>query len=451
VTLKVVATGPLPITYQWRLNGRELPGQTNSMLTFDVVDARSFGLYEVVVEEPDMAIVSEPAVVRPAGTQSIAADNFAERRMLEANNGSLHSTTFGAKAEPGEPMSTDLPGGRSVWFAWHPTEPGIATFDTFGSGFDTLLAVYEGTSLMSLQRVAADDDSTDELWSRVQFNASPSVEYLIAVDGLAAAGGFVTLNWNLEITSQTVPVIVKQPEDVVVMPNQTAVFTVNATDPGPLSLTYQWFKNGEPVPGQAAADFAVPQAQLADVAEYYVVVDNGQRAVQSRPVTLQLATDPSELKFVRKLAFDFICGTDFGNVPTPDRKAKVPVLKIAPSSSGTIASSSITTYSGGAGSPPYICKRRTYYKWTAVTTDCAVGQSTTMTFNLTGSSGLGNTTMAAYYITTDLYLACAQASSPSLPSVSFTAEPGKTYRVLVGKSNSGGTIVLNYSNSACAP
>jgi hypothetical protein len=451
VTLSVVATGAPPTTYQWRLNGHDLDGRTNNVLEFTVVDNSSYGLYEVIVQGPDMAILSEPAVIRPAGAETIAADNFSESTLLPLNNGSVHGNTFGATVESGEPVHAGVAGGQTVWFSWRPTGNGIATFDTIGSGFDTVLAVYTGSSLASLARLVSDDDSTEFLWSRVQFNAVSNAEYRIAIDGVAGAGGFFVLNWGLENTSSTVPIIVTQPQDLVVRSNETAVLTVVATNPSPATiLTYQWFRNAAPVSGQTGPQLIVPAVQLQQLGEYYVVVSNGQRAVQSRAALLQMSSNPNELRFVTKLNFDFICGTDVGQIQG-DRKKAMPILKLAPSSFGTISSSLITTYSGGAGCPPYICTRRNYYKWTAVTTDCPEGTQTTMSFNMIGSTGTGNTTLAGYYITTDLYLACATGSSSTTqPSISFTAIPGRTYRVLMGRQNNAATLVLNYTNSPCA-
>ena len=60
----------------------------------------------------------------------------------------------------------------------------------------------------NLTEVASDDDSGGYLSSAVQFNAVQGTAYRIAVDGAAAAGGEIVLTWNLEVTSDTLPVIV---------------------------------------------------------------------------------------------------------------------------------------------------------------------------------------------------------------------------------------------------
>jgi hypothetical protein len=48
----VVAAGTSPLTYQWQFNGTNLPGATNSVLSF-TVGAGSPGQYSVVVSNPN--------------------------------------------------------------------------------------------------------------------------------------------------------------------------------------------------------------------------------------------------------------------------------------------------------------------------------------------------------------------------------------------------------------
>lgn len=67
--------------------------------------------------------------------------------------------------------------------------------DTIGSSFDTLLAVYTGTAITNMTLVTANDDGAGiNFNSRVTFNATAGVTYLIAVDGYNGASGGVVLN-----------------------------------------------------------------------------------------------------------------------------------------------------------------------------------------------------------------------------------------------------------------
>ena len=112
-------------------------------------------------------------------------------------------TNVGATKQDGEPIHAGNAGGASIWYRWVPTGSGQVTIDTFGSNFDTLLAVYTGSSLGSLTSVASNDD-TGGLQSQVSFAAAAGTIYQIAVDGFNGGTGALTGSVNLHLT-QSVP------------------------------------------------------------------------------------------------------------------------------------------------------------------------------------------------------------------------------------------------------
>ena len=61
--LVVVATGTAPLSYQWRLNGTNVPGATNGTWVLTNVQPAHAGQYEVLVNNPWGAVVSVPASV----------------------------------------------------------------------------------------------------------------------------------------------------------------------------------------------------------------------------------------------------------------------------------------------------------------------------------------------------------------------------------------------------
>ena len=75
------------------------------------------------------------------------------------------------------------------------------TIDTQGSGFDTLLAVYTGSSVGALTPIASSDDTTTNVQSRVSFPATGATTYRIAVDGYYGASGSVALSQGKIIDS----------------------------------------------------------------------------------------------------------------------------------------------------------------------------------------------------------------------------------------------------------
>jgi len=72
-------------------------------------------------------------------------------------HGVIQTSNTDATIESGEPNHAGKPGGKSVWYAWKPDRSGIATFQTTGSTFDTLLAVYTGSSLSNLAPIASNE------------------------------------------------------------------------------------------------------------------------------------------------------------------------------------------------------------------------------------------------------------------------------------------------------
>src|SRR5687768_17977921 len=97
--------------------------------------------------------------------------------------------------------------------SWKAPGNGIATVDTIGSGFDTLLTVFTE----DLTPIATDDDSGGFLTSLLWFNAVKDQVYRIAIDGFEGVEGEIITHWKFEATDEPVPVLLKQPEDLTVL------------------------------------------------------------------------------------------------------------------------------------------------------------------------------------------------------------------------------------------
>ncbi|MFM8653196.1 MAG: hypothetical protein ACKODZ_00480, partial [Verrucomicrobiota bacterium] len=89
-------------------------------------------------------------------------------------------------------------------YSWTAPASGAATISTAGSGFDTVLAVYTGSTVGALTPVAANDNpASGGTAAAVSFQAVAGTVYRIAVDGKGGVSGSVTLAGNL--TGATVP------------------------------------------------------------------------------------------------------------------------------------------------------------------------------------------------------------------------------------------------------
>ncbi|HLH25960.1 MAG TPA: FecR family protein [Chloroflexota bacterium] len=128
-------------------------------------------------------------------------DNFANAQA--AAPGQFTASTVAATTEPGEPLVVDAACapttggtlGATVWYTYTTPIPAQVTIDTFGSDFDTVLAVYTGNALGSLSRVACNDDAQGTQ-SQLTFAATPGTTYRVQVGGFGGAVGNLVVNFS---------------------------------------------------------------------------------------------------------------------------------------------------------------------------------------------------------------------------------------------------------------
>lgn len=133
-------------------------------------------------------------------------DDFASATSLSGATGSVDSHTVNASAETGEPPHSGTTAASSVWFDWQAPSSGNFNFNTDGSDFDTVLAVYTGSAVNALTEVASNDNqgvasvaakgpAFSAGASQLSFAATSGTTYHIAVDGKAGSSGLVKLSW----------------------------------------------------------------------------------------------------------------------------------------------------------------------------------------------------------------------------------------------------------------
>jgi len=193
----VSATESSPLSYQWERDGIPIPEATDSCYLIESVKTSDTGAnYTCVVSNSCGTAESNPATL----TVVPCNDDFDDCEEISGSSGSVTGTNVNATSEPGEPDHAGGTGGnsKSVWYCWIAPRGGTATFDTNGSDFNTLLAVYTGPDVANLNEVASDDDSGEGQASLVSFCAIPGTTYHIAVDGYHGASGNIVLNWSQE-------------------------------------------------------------------------------------------------------------------------------------------------------------------------------------------------------------------------------------------------------------
>ena len=217
-------------------------------------------------------------------TQAVppANDNLADAQSMAGNTGSLTGTNVNASGETGEPSHINSSGtASSVWYRWTATASGSVTVDTIGSSFDTVMAVYAGSSLTSLTKLAADDEGGgSDGASRVAFNVVTGGTYFIAVGSYGATRGRLALHWQYGTApaGTVVPAITTQPQSQSVLLGGNATFFVTASGTAPLN--FQWRKgganlaDGATVGGATGATLSLTNVQAIDGGDYSVVVRN---------------------------------------------------------------------------------------------------------------------------------------------------------------------------------
>lgn len=92
------------------------------------------------------------------------------------------------------------------------------------------------------------------------------------------------------------PTISTQPQNLTAVAGQTATLSVTASGMG--ALTYQWRRNGYPLPAATTATLSIPSVSLTDEGFYDVLIDSGPGGVVSNRVQLSVvpASSPQALE-----------------------------------------------------------------------------------------------------------------------------------------------------------
>jgi len=86
------------------------------------------------------------------------------------------------------------------------------------------------------------------------------------------------------------PVLKEQPTSIVVREGKMAMFDVKVAGAKPVS--YQWLKNGLPIPSETSRKLQIKKTTAADKGEYSVLVWNSAGVVLSQPASLSVHPKP---------------------------------------------------------------------------------------------------------------------------------------------------------------
>lgn len=371
-TFSVAVSGTPPLTCQWTLNGNDMPGATNGVLTVSDAQVADAGIYRVLVASPYGSAVSSNAVLTvltsepPSGEPFLVDVDFGAGPWPSAKTG-LAATgqttndfwnfytrddgqggwrTFGAltnlKQADGTPTTVGLTVANAPG-AWgngssdpmyhdyiYPFDGGNVTvtvsnlptgqYDVYVYGSDGNYQVTSGGIDEGIQTTRDDPVTNPPHWKEgVQYALFQQVKVTQAGQSVLltvrpGVGGYAIIS-GLQI-AQSVPAppsIVTQPQSLTINEGGTASFNVAASGSEPLS--YQWFKDNAILERQTDATLLLTNVQLADEGVYRVSVSNTLGSVVSSNAMLTVLTsEPPH-------GGSFLLDVDFGAGPGPSAKA----------------------------------------------------------------------------------------------------------------------------------
>ena len=237
-------------------------------LTFDMLITASAPGYETATKTLPVKTVYRPS-----------NDSFQFALPLSSYKDMTIGDNTGATLEMDENIFT-VGVTSTVWYSWRPSRSGDATLSTFGSSFDTTLAVYQGDFLGTLQLIASNDDFNDQQFSsKVKFPAYKDEVYWVQVGGAASQqmGEFQINHPQPKAPKPPAPIayppfIITKGSDLTKTEGESMTISVEAVGTAP--LTYQWVLNGGKIMGADQSSFSIPVLSIEDSGQYSVVVGN---------------------------------------------------------------------------------------------------------------------------------------------------------------------------------
>jgi uncharacterized repeat protein (TIGR01451 family) len=317
----VTASGMPPLSYQWRFNGTNIVGATDTTLTLTNVQPAQAGSYTVLVTNAHGLILSSNAVLTVMEGVGVLTTTF-------ANNNSFAGNMFDImpKANLGiTALDVNVSSTAMLQLAT------VTVFYRSGSSFG-----HEGSSagwiLLGTRAVTAAGQGvpthvdlssngveflqgqTYGLYVYVDYDSGVTMYYtdgtntyendvirLITNCGKGTppftGSTFSPRIWNGSIyyatgpVPDTAPVITSQPTDQTVSAGSTASFSVTAYGTAPLS--YFWMRNGTPIADANSSNYTTNNVQLADSgSQFSCLVSNALGTALSSNATL-FVTAPS--------------------------------------------------------------------------------------------------------------------------------------------------------------
>jgi hypothetical protein len=242
----VVASGTMPLNYQWQKGGANIAGATSSTYT------------------------TPPTTVSDGGSRF---------RVVVSNSGGTATSTEATLTVNGAvqaPSITQQPVDQSV------TAGQTATFTVVAAGTAPLTYQWQKGGV-NISRATLSSYITPAATL-----ADSGSHFLVVISN--SAGSVTSSTATLTVTASAIaPSIIQQPANKTVRVGQTATFTVVASGTAP--LTYQWQKNGAIISGATSSSYTTPPTALAESgSRFRVMVSNSVGSVTSNAASLSVTS-----------------------------------------------------------------------------------------------------------------------------------------------------------------
>lgn len=322
-TFRVIADGVRPLTYQWRFNGTPISGATAEVWHVAPITPESLGTYDVVVTGGGQSTVSPPATLGNDFPPSIVTQPILRTNVLVGATVTLSVEATGTAplAYQWRRNDVDLPGANAATLILSDiqlAQQGVYSVHISNSAgsIDSIASdvkVAEPPKPPSIVREPADRTEFEIVgstcfeagvagnppfrfqWQKNGVDIPGAIAASLCLNALttADAGRYRVIVLNDQgraesrdaVLTVVPPVfaIVEHPASPNLVPGQAATFSVETRNDLGRPLTYQWRRNGVPIPDATNRVYRIDPPSVNDVgARLDVVVSDGVQTLTSQ-------------------------------------------------------------------------------------------------------------------------------------------------------------------------
>ncbi len=273
ISLNVDAISPTPVNYQWFRNGVAIEGATESVFSISTATLADAGIYNVSLTNEDGIIHSENALVRVSTSFGEALDQ--ESLSWE---GSEEFKWFTQTRDSAVALSTEVVGwGQTAWLQTEIQGPAKVSFEWKSE-------IERGQLLFLVndeQKAWISNDTLD--WQTQSIDILDEGPLVLRWQLSSDTDETPQKAWLDSIRVSLAPVIVQQPQSLLIGDSETAMLSIEAVSSTPIS--YQWNKDGSLLEGKTGSSLNLNGA-LANSGIYTVTLTNSEGITHSRQITV---------------------------------------------------------------------------------------------------------------------------------------------------------------------